>query len=205
MKRASIAPSNHVLVASAAKTSSPEVGDLPHDEQRSRHERLRRIAIEEYEFVWRSLRRLGVRPPETDDAAQQVFVILARKLASVGQGKERSYVFSIAMRVASTMRRRQAKSLEVPDEGTESLPAVLPSAESDLDRALGRAILDDMLARMSEERRAAFVLVELEELSVVEASEVLNVPPGTVASRVSRAREELRAAIVRLHARGQGV
>jgi len=188
-----------VLVASAAKPSPSgnevenEDDDVRRNEQGSLRERLRRIAAEEYEFIWRSLRRLGVRPPETDDAAQQVFVILSPKLASVEPGKERSYLFSIVMRVASGYRR------------TDSFPVALPSPEVDLDRAFGRAILDDILARMSDERRAAFVLVELEELTLAAAAEILNAPIGTVASRVARAREELRAAIVRLHARGQGV
>ena len=200
-----------VLVASAAKPSPSgnevenEDDDVRRNEQGSLRERLRRIAAEEYEFIWRSLRRLGVRPPETDDAAQQVFVILSPKLASVEPGKERSYLFSIVMRVASGYRRRQAKRREVSDEATDSVPVALPSPEVDLDRAFGRAILDDILARMSDERRAAFVLVELEELTLAAAAEILNAPIGTVASRVARAREELRAAIVRLHARGQGV
>ena len=44
--------------------------------------RLHRLAVEHYDFVWRTLRRLGITPPETDDATQQVFLILSRKLSS---------------------------------------------------------------------------------------------------------------------------
>ncbi len=167
-------------------------------------ERLHRIATDEYEFVWRSLRRLGVRPPETDDAAQQVFVVLASKLASVEPGKERSYVFGIVMRVAANVRRARARSCEVPEADVVEVPSVLPAAESQLEQAHARAILDEVLGGMPDERRAVFVLFELEELSLTEISDLLQIPLGTVGSRLRRAREDMRAGIARIRARRQG-
>jgi RNA polymerase sigma-70 factor (ECF subfamily) len=169
------------------------------------HERWRRIAIEEYDFVWRSLRRLGVLPPETDDAAQQVFVILAKKLSSIEVGKERSYVFSIVLRVAANVRRARAKLREVAEEEATGVPSVAPAAEENLDHAHARALLDELIAGMPDERRAVFVLFELEELTIPEIAEMLQLPLGTVGSRLRRAREDLRAAIARLRARKQGV
>jgi RNA polymerase sigma-70 factor, ECF subfamily len=168
-------------------------------------ERLHRIAVEEYDFVWRSLRRLGVRPPETDDATQQVFVVLASKVASVEPGKERSFIFGIVMRMAANLRRAHAKRCEVPEEDIAELPTVLPAAEAQLDHAHARGVLDEILAGMSDERRVVFILFELEELPLAEISEMLQIPLGTVASRLRRAREDLRAGIARLRARRQGV
>lgn len=200
-----------VQVARASRDDIEDIDDIegavdnPQREHRSLEERLQRIACEEYDFIWRSLRRFGVRPPETDDAAQQVFVILASKLRNVEPGKERSYLFSLVMKVASNVRRRSATRREVSEEDSELSPSVLPSVEAEHDRAVGRAMLDAILAKMPDERRAAFVLVELEELPMVEAAGILGVPVGTIASRVGRAREDIRAAIARLRARGQGV
>lgn len=172
---------------------------------RSTSERLHQLAVEQYEFVWRSLRRLGVRPPETDDAAQQVFVIVASKLASVEPGKERSYVFGIVMRVAANLRRARARSCEIPEGEVADVPSALPAAESQLEQAHARAVLDEVLAGMSEERRMVFVLFELEELPLAEISELLDIPLGTVGSRLRRAREDMRAGIARIRARRQGV
>ena len=169
------------------------------------HERLRRIASEDYEFVWRSLRRLGVRPPETDDAAQQVFIILPKKLESVDIGNERSYLFAIAVRVAANVRRRLQASREVPEDEVVVDPAFLPVVETNIDDERARAYLDEILARMSDDRRAVFILFELEELPLSEIAKILDIPMWTVASRLRRARADMRAAIARLRARSKGI
>jgi len=118
--------------------------------ERAGHERLRRIASEQYEFVWRSLRRLGVRPPETDDAAQQVFVILAKKSPSIEIGHERSYVFAIAMRVAANARRRARSRREVPEDEAASDPTFLPAVETENDDERARAVAGAGLAVRAE-------------------------------------------------------
>ena len=169
--------------------------------------RLRQLAIEHYDFVWRTLRRLGVTPPETDDAAQRVFLALAQKLPSVQVGKERSFVFGVAMRVAANVRRDRAtaRRREVPEIDADASPSHDVTAEAALAHAEERATLDEILARIPEERRIAFVLFELEELTLAEISELLGVPQGTVTSRVKRAREEFRAAVARHQARNKAV
>lgn len=170
------------------------------------HARLRELAAEHYEFVWRSLRRLGVRPPETDDAAQRVFLVLAQKLSSIQADKERSFVFGIVMRVAANVRRdlATAREREVAESDSPESVAHGPTAETAVTRAEERATLDAILARIPEERRAVFVLFEIEELTVTEIAELLGLPVGTVATRLRRARQEFQAAVARLHARGQG-
>ncbi|AKU97340.1 RNA polymerase sigma factor RpoE [Labilithrix luteola] len=169
--------------------------------------RLRQLAIDHYDFVWRSLRRLGVMPPETDDAAQRVFLTLAQKLPNVEPSKERSYVFGIVVRVAANARRGRAtaRQREVPESDVPSSLAHEATAEAALSRAEERVMLDEILACLPEERRIVFMLFELEELTLVEITELLGIPIGTVTSRLRRAREEFEAAAARLRARNKGV
>ncbi|WP_169927400.1 RNA polymerase sigma factor [Labilithrix luteola] len=188
-----------------AITSSPDAGtDGISSSDRTGDRRLHAIVVEHHDFVWRSLRRLGVSPPETDDAAQQVFIVLARKLADVEVGKERSFLFGLVMRIAANTRRAHAKRREVPEEEAPA-HVTLPTAEASLGRAQARAVLDAILAKMPEERRVVFVLAVLEELPLAEVASTLGIPVTTAEWRLRRAREELDAAIVRLHARKQGV
>ncbi len=171
------------------------------------HARLRELADEHYEFVWRSLRRLGVKPPETDDAAQRVFVILAQKLSAIEVGKEKSFVFGIVMRVAANVRRDLAVTREREVAESETLEAIShgPTAEAAVALAQERATLDEILMRIPEERRTIFVLFELEELTLTEIAEMLGLPVGTVSTRLRRARQEFQADVARLRARSQGV
>jgi RNA polymerase sigma-70 factor (ECF subfamily) len=182
------------------------VKDPPHDIP-ARSVDLRQLAIEHYDFVWRSLRRLGVLPPDTDDATQQVFLVLSRKLENVRPGDERSYIFSIIVYVAANMRRGRAsvRKREVSEDDAPESSSGGPNAETVLGRAQARAMLDDILARMSDERRTVFVLHELEELTMAEISQLLELPIGTVASRLRRAREDFESAVNRLRAKREGV
>ena len=191
-------------VSTIVRPSFEDVEGASSKRDPSADERLRGMVLEHYDFVWRSLRRLGVSPPETDDAAQQVFIVLSGKLASVEVGKERSFIFGIVMRVAANVRRARANLREVPEEEAPQAQVVLPAAEARLDRADARAALDEILASMPDERRAVFVLSVLEEQSPAEVSANLQIPVSTVVSRLRRAREDFQAGISRLRARRKG-
>lgn len=193
-----------MIAVPAIAGSSAGGADDSSSDVRSADQRLHAIVVEQYDFVWRSLRRLGVSPPETDDAAQQVFIVLARKLASVEEGKERAFLFGLVVRVAANARRARAKRREVPEEEAYAHVS-LPTAEASLDRAQARALLSEILAKMPEERRVVFVLAVLEEMSLPDVASMLGIPLTTAEWRLKRAREELDAAIVRLRARKQGV
>ena len=160
--------------------------------------RLRRIVRDHHDFVWRSLRRMGVPESVTEDAAQQVFLVLSRKLGDVTPESERSFLFGTVVRVASDARRTQARRREVHGAEVEDKPDESPSAEAIVDEKKARAMLDDILHSMSEDLRAVFVLFEIEELQTSEISELLGIPGGTVASRLRRAREHFHAAADRL-------
>jgi RNA polymerase sigma-70 factor (ECF subfamily) len=149
--------------------------------------RLRTIVAEHFDFTWRSLRRLGVAPGDVDDAAQQVFIVMSRRLADVPEGRERAFLFSTAVRVASearrTYRRRHEADAEIPDT-----PDGAPSVEDLVDQRRARVLLNELLEEMPMELRTVFILFELEQMSRTEVARILGLPPGTVASRLSKAR-----------------
>jgi RNA polymerase sigma-70 factor (ECF subfamily) len=165
--------------------------------------RLRVLVDEQYDFIWRSLRRLGVPPTDVDDCAQQVFWVASRKLDEIRAGSERAFLFSTALRVASDARRTRTRRREVPEqgEGSEALDPA-PDPEEIADKTRARALLDEVLDSMPMELRAPFVLFELEEMPTAEIAVVLDVPTGTVASRLRRAREEFQKIVARVKARG---
>jgi len=154
--------------------------------------------------VWRIVRRFGVPENMADDAAQEVFIIAARRLADIGPGSERPFLFATAVRVAANARRALGARRECAED--DSLPEGVdprPNAEALLDQKRLRQLLDRVLDELSDDLRVCFVLYELEGMSSPEIAELLNIPIGTVASRLRRAREAFEQAALRLKARLQ--
>lgn len=147
--------------------------------------------------VWRVLRRNGVPAAEADDAVQRVFVVLSRRLDVIDEGCELSFLLGTATLVASetrrTIRRRHETGEAIPDLPTEgALPDELCAKREAVTQ------LDGILDAMDESLRAVFVLYELEEMTMAQIAETLELAPGTVASRLRRARarfEELCSAL----------
>ncbi|HTA89613.1 MAG TPA: sigma-70 family RNA polymerase sigma factor [Polyangiaceae bacterium] len=169
----------------------------------SAEERLNLLVEQQLDFVWRSLRRLGVPLSGVDDATQQVWLIVARKLPEITLGSERAFLFGTALRVASDARRRIARQREV--SGLESFDHADPTPRADeiIDQRKARSVLDEILDSLSDDTRAVFILYELEEQTAAEIAALLGIPPGTVASRLRRARIEFEQIVKRLKARGQ--
>jgi RNA polymerase sigma-70 factor, ECF subfamily len=158
-----------------------------------------------YASVWRTLRQLGVGEAHVDDAAQEVFIVLARRLAEVREGSERTFLLSSAVRVAANYRRSWHVRHEIPDEqalATERDPR--PTVEQMLDQKRLRQAFDDLLQRWPEDIRTAFVLFELEGLTAPEIAQITETKLGTVTSRLRRGRELFQAGAQRLRARGAG-
>src|SRR3954469_11676826 len=120
--------------------------------------RLRDLLDEHFELVWRTLRRLGVPVSDLDDAVQQVFLVVRRKVSAIESGKEKPFIFQIAFRVASDARRTVRRRREVFDstllDGVDS--SLGPEALVERKRA--RALLDLVLDELPIELRAVFVL-----------------------------------------------
>lgn len=164
--------------------------------------RLRGMMDQHFDFIWRQLRRLGLSDDLADDGAQQVFIVASRRLAEIGVGSERSFLFGTAMRVASDARRTAVRRREVPDDDAREVVDPTPHPDELLDRQRARTLLDDVLASMELDLRAVFVLFELEEMTMAQIAKLLELAPGTVASRLRRAREDFEAAVKRRKAQG---
>src|SRR5262245_29060322 len=161
----------------------------------------RAIYDEQFEFVWCSLRRLGVREADTMDLVQKVFLAVHVGWADFeGRSKIRTWLFGICRRVASDYRRSSPIRREI----------VTDAAAMDLRRddhvALGAeshhraSIAEGILNRMPEPQRVVFVLFELEEMSGEAIAELLNLSVGTVRSRLRLARERFQREVKRLAA-----
>jgi RNA polymerase sigma-70 factor, ECF subfamily len=162
--------------------------------------RLRAAVRDHLPLVWRVLRRAGLGPADAEDASQDVFWVLAQRVADVPERAQRSFLVSTALRVASDRKaskwhRSVSAGLDTDGRASE---APLPDEALDLRRA--GALLDEALDCLDASDRAVFILAELEQMSRREVAEALTIPEGTVASRLRRAREALELAIRRLRA-----
>ncbi len=158
---------------------------------------------EHFAFVWRALRRLGVREADCPDAAQEVFLVVHRKLAEfAGQSQLTTWLFGICLRVARDRLKRAHVRREVSDD--EAL-AARPDERGDLVRQTEDretlARFEDVLDGLEIEQRVSFTMYELEGLSCEQIAELTGVPVGTVYSRVHLAREAFRKAMRRMEAR----
>jgi RNA polymerase sigma-70 factor, ECF subfamily len=168
---------------------------------------VRNIYREHARFVWLSLQRLGIHPSDLDDVAQDVFIIVHRRLDTFDRrARVSTWLFGICMRVAANYRRRRRWTREVLAGGSEDdRPATLDAADDILVRREQREIAERALNRLEVAKRATFVMFELESLSCLEIAEVMNVPVGTVYSRLHSARRQLEKHLSRdLARRGLG-
>ena len=155
-----------------------------------------------FDFVWFSLRRLGVPPAALDDATQDVFVVVHRKLCEFEfRSQIKTWLFGVALRVAQRLRR---DSGPVPAEyRLEELPDPSHSPHDTAARTQALQIMDQLLQSMDQERRAVFIMAELEQLPIVEIAEVLGLKLNTAYSRLRLAREAFNDQLKRHRARDE--
>jgi RNA polymerase sigma-70 factor, ECF subfamily len=166
----------------------------------------REVYDEHFAFVWRSLRRLGIREDDASDLVQEVFVVVHRKLCEFeGRSKITTWLFGICMRVARDHRQSAPVRREVATEATvlTEREDPTPDAGAELDRRRRRDLLERILDELPEDQRTVFVLFELEAMAGQEIAELLEIPTGTVHSRLRLAREGFRRAVARAEARGR--
>jgi RNA polymerase sigma-70 factor (ECF subfamily) len=171
--------------------------------------RLEDLLRDNHAFIWRCVRRFGVAEGSVDDVVQEAFIVTAKRLREVEPGKERAFLTSTAYLLSSNWRRshRRRPHLCELDEAGET-PNDHPSAEDLLDQRRARQLLDQALDILPEKLRAPFVLFAIEGMTRVEVAELLGLAPGTVASRVQKARALFESAVLRLtpratHERGE--
>jgi RNA polymerase sigma-70 factor (ECF subfamily) len=147
-------------------------------------------------FAWRSLLRLGVPPDSVEDAVQDVFVVVHRRLGDFeGRSSLRTWLFGIALRVARTYRRRSTRTTHEPLN--EDRVAAHAQPNDRLEQAEQAAIVHALLDALDEDKRVVFILAELEQLSAPEIAETLAIKLNTVYSRLRLARAEFEAAASR--------
>jgi RNA polymerase sigma-70 factor (ECF subfamily) len=148
-------------------------------------------------FVLRVVRRLGVRASDVEDIAQEVFVIVHRRRADLQPGVSvRSWLFGITRRVVSNYHRQARHKHEEPSSGLDSVPVQCDPTQH-IEGTRERALLDRALARLDADKRAVFVLFELESLDMREVATMVGCPLNTAYSRLYAARTLVRQYVLR--------
>src|SRR5215471_10282559 len=155
--------------------------------------RLERMFVAHHAVVWRTLRRRGLDPDAAADATQQTFLVAAERLADIHADSERAFLVGTALRVARALGRTKVRWQLETD--MDQRPA---DGRSALDERAALQLLDIALGKVDPELVEIFVLFEVEGLSSPEIAALMEIPLGTVASRLRRAREQFRAVVGRI-------
>ncbi|APR81245.1 RNA polymerase sigma factor RpoE [Minicystis rosea] len=148
-------------------------------------------------FVWRALRRLGVPEADVEDVCQEVFMIVHRRLADFeGRSAVRTWIYGICVRRAASYRRAAHRRHE---EIVDTVPEeIAPASQLDeLGRRRAQALLDAALDRLDDDKRAVFVLFEIEEVPMTEVAEAVGCPLQTAYARLYAARKQVEASLRR--------
>jgi RNA polymerase sigma-70 factor (ECF subfamily) len=155
--------------------------------------------------VW--IRALGGPDADRDDIAQEVFLVVKRRLPAFDGRNLPGWLYRIAQRQVRDFRRRAwwRHVLARPREGDlDTLPHGHPGPAATLESKENQRVLYAMLDRIREPRRSTFVLFEIEGLSGEEISEIQDIPVNTVWSRLHHARRDFFALAARQHRRLEG-
>ncbi len=156
-------------------------------------------------FIWASLQRLGVGARDLDDVYQELFVVVHRRLGDYDPALPiRPWLFGIGVRVVAAWRRRAHLRREQLVDDVPEAQAASPSPEDDAARARTQKVLHALLDELDPERRALFVMYEIDELSCAQIAEIVGVPVGTVHSRLHAVRKDFQRAAARWQARHGG-
>lgn len=163
-----------------------------------------------FDFVWRNVRRLGVPDALVDDAAQEVFLVVHRRLPELQkQASIKRWLFAILLRVAKDHRRslrRKSPHTMAPGGPIEADSIADERSQSPHERTArseGVRLLHKLLDELDDDKRAVFVLAELEQMSAPEIAGALSVNLNTVYARLRAARREFELAVAREKARDE--
>jgi RNA polymerase sigma-70 factor (ECF subfamily) len=159
------------------------------------------IVAEHGPFVWRTLRRLGIGATDVEDVAQEVFLVVHRRLGDYdGRSGMRPWLYGICVKKGAEHRRKAWFRRERPVATTPET-SVQPEQPEALRRREAWAKLESILAELDPKKRDVFVLFELEEMSLAEVAVAVGCPLQTAYSRLTSARALVQASIARIHAR----
>ena len=159
-----------------------------------------------FPFVWRSACRLGAPESNVDDVVQEVFVIVHRRLPDFeGRSSLKTWLFGIVHNVVRAQRRAlrarepHADASRRTDPETLSDPAASPYEA--LSKVEATRVVDRLLEALDDDKRAVFVLAELEQMPVPDIAAALGIPLNTAYSRLRLARHDFATAAARHRAR----
>jgi RNA polymerase sigma-70 factor (ECF subfamily) len=165
------------------------------------------IYEDHFPFVWRSARRLGTPPGDVDDVVQEIFVVAHRRLGEFeGRSSIKTWLFGIVLNVVRAHRRglraRHPHTLAVaPYADPAALIDTTDGPHELATRAEAARLIDRLLEALDDDKRAVFVLFELEQMTAPEIAAVLEIPLNTVYSRLRLGRQEFADAAARHRAR----
>jgi RNA polymerase sigma-70 factor, ECF subfamily len=155
--------------------------------------RLERRFTAHHALVWRTLRRRGLDADAAADATQQTFLVAAERLNDINHDSERAFLVGTALRVAFAWGRKTVRW-----QLDEDMDRRVGARRDVLDEQTAIQLCDLALSKVDPELAEIFVLFELEDLTSPEIAALLEIPLGTVASRLRRAREQFRMVVSRI-------
>jgi RNA polymerase sigma-70 factor, ECF subfamily len=145
-------------------------------------------------FVFRVLKGMGVAERSLEDAVQDVFVVVHRRLPEFdGRHKVRTWLFEITFRIACEYRRKQQRTRD-HSELPEGLHSAGASPADQLEQREVVLAVARTLDKLDDHKRATLMLADIEELTVPEIAELTQTPANTVYTRLRRARQEFQEA-----------
>jgi RNA polymerase sigma-70 factor (ECF subfamily) len=164
------------------------------------------IYRDQFPFVWRMVRRLGVPDAQVEDAVQDVFIVVHRRLPDFeGRSSVPTWLAGIVRRVVRDYRRLSARKPALgrahADLLVDDLSAGHASPEDNALATEAARLLHELLESLDDEKREVFILAELEQWSIAEIAEATGVKLNTASSRLRLAREAFEQAAERLRAR----
>ena len=156
-----------------------------------------------FAFTWRTARRLGTPEANLDDVVQEIFMVAYRRRdAFEGRSSIKTWLYGIVFNVVRAHRRelgtKHPHTLHAERRADPDI--VVDAADGPHERAAkseAARFIDRFLEKLDDERRAVFVLAELEQMSAPEIATLLDAPLNTIYSRLRLARLEFSKAVAR--------
>jgi len=167
--------------------------DVPAGHEAADQIRLERMFASHHKLVWRAMRRRGLGPEEAADVTQETFLVAAQRLRDIQPDSERAFLVGTAMRVAQGFGRKAGR-WQLGDDLDQRVAKTRDTSDTRADLEL----CDLALSKVNPELAEVFVLYEIEGMTSPEIAALLEIPLGTVASRLRRAREQFRVVVGRI-------
>jgi RNA polymerase sigma-70 factor, ECF subfamily len=190
-------PQQAPLIAAGSPSGHESAGMLPVE--------LAQVYEENFAFVWRNARRLGVPAASAQDVVQDVFMVVHRRLADFRGGPIRPWIFGILKRVVRDYRRthmrKAARWIPLAPDAAAGVEQRQLSPSEQLESSERMQLLADSLAQLNDEQRSLIVLSELEQWTLRELAELFGLNINTLYTRLRAAKKRFAKAYVRTRAK----